>query len=109
MPDLAPPQSEHPMWPGPLPAVSSLGLLLERQLSECRRSGTTFSLLWIRLEGLDAARCRCGDAVAERVLRAAWARLRRRIRATDHAVREEGAAFGVVLTGASQATAAAVL
>lgn len=108
MPPLTLVSHGQPIAPAPLPGISSLAPLVERQLGECRRSGTTLAVLSIRLEGVDTLRQRCGDALAERVLQAAWARLKHCIRASDLAVREEQTDFGVLLPGAGESTAAAV-
>jgi len=108
MPDPVLSSHAHPMPHMPLPGISSLGPFVERQLGECRRSGTTLAVLSIRLEGFEIARRRYGDAVAERVLQAAWARLKHCIRASDLAVREEHTEFGVLLPGVSESVATMV-
>ena len=87
------------------PEEGSLGLVAERQLAVCRRNDTGLALLLIRLDGLGPVQRQCGAAVAERVLQAAWLRLKQRIRGSDLPVREGRAALGVVLPGANEAVA----
>ena len=84
-----------------LPACTSLGAVVDRELPACRRSGSSLVVLSIGLAGLETVVQQHGAAVEEELLQAAWSRLRRHLRAADLAVRVERSEFGAVLLNAA--------
>jgi diguanylate cyclase (GGDEF)-like protein len=97
---------------GPMPAVpphEALGPLVERQLAACRRYGAGLAVLSIALDGLQAIGKRHGRDAEERLVEAAWQRLKSRLRAADMVARMGPDTFGAVLFNVSDpATAQAV-
>jgi len=82
--------------------------LVERQLAACRRYGAGLAVLSISLDGLRTVRERHGATLEERVLDAAWQRLKSRLRASDTVARVGPDSFGAILMNAAVSGAASV-
>lgn len=91
-----------------LPNATRLGPTIDRQLAACRRNGTTLAVLSIALGGVEIVKARHGQATQDRVLDAAWNRLRSLLRTSDLAMHTAADEFEVVLLNAGQAAAAIV-
>lgn len=82
--------------------------VVDRQLSSCRRFGTSMAVLSIGIDGLDDIQQRYGQDVRERLLQLIWARLRSRLRSTDQVALVGEQEFGALVLDISGGAAVAV-
>ena len=82
--------------------------MVDRQLSTCRRFGTSMAVLSIGIDGLDDIEQRYGKEVRERLLQLVWARLRSRLRSTDQVALVGEQEFGAMVLDVTGAAAMAV-
>ncbi|WP_459694636.1 GGDEF domain-containing protein, partial [Achromobacter xylosoxidans] len=76
------------------------GELVLRELAVAQRSGESFAILAIDLDGFKAVNDRHGHAAGDTVLKEAADRMARAIRVSDVAARQGGDEFAVLLLGA---------
>lgn len=91
-----------------LPRGTPFAPLVDRQLAECRRGGTTLAVLSIGFDGLEEVGQRHGHAIESQLQHAMWNRLRSRLRASDLAVCIGAGEFGAILVNAAGMAAAIV-
>ncbi len=86
-----------------VPRVESLGefgLMITRQLTQCRRYGARMSVMWLEAESVDAAPDHVPQAQQADLMIAVGRRLRSRVRGTDAVVQVGESSFAVLLIDA---------
>lgn len=103
-------QAREPLRGAPvaLPKPVDWVAMIDRQLASCRRFGTSMAVLSIGGIDLDDIRQRYGSELCERLLQLIWARLRSRLRSTDHVALIGEHEFGAMVLNVSGATAMGV-
>jgi len=91
-----------------LPHGTPFAPLVDQQLAECRRGGSTLAVLSVSFDGLEEIGQRHGHAIESQLQHAMWNRLRSRLRASDLAVCVGAGEFGAVLVNAAAMAAAIV-
>lgn len=106
--DLTPPRPS-PCLPVPrVESAAAFGLQVSNQVTQCRRYGERFSVLWMEAEALAAEGQVWPPEAREQLMQALSARLRNRVRATDQVMQVGEHGFAVLLLAAGAAEAAIV-
>lgn len=86
-----------------VPRVESLGefgLMITRQLTQCRRYGARMSVMWLEAESVEAAQEEVPQEQRASLMTAVGRRLRSRVRGTDAVVQVGESSFAVLLIDA---------
>lgn len=100
-----PPRQAPALWVPRVDSLAEFGLMISRQLTQCRRYGGHLSVLWLEAEPLAREGQSWPHDAQEGLMMAVGRRLRGRVRGTDLVLQVGETSFAVLLmdAGASEA------
>jgi diguanylate cyclase (GGDEF)-like protein len=108
-PDLPhPPRSEAAQPVARVDSLAEFGLMVSRQLTQCRRYGGRLAVLWLEAQLLAREGQSWEPAAREGLMQALSRRLRSRVRSTDEVLQVGEHSFAVLLLDAGEAEAGIV-
>lgn len=103
-----PPRPAPALWVPRADSLAEFGLMISRQLTQCRRHGGHLSVLWLEAEPLGREGQSWPQELQEALMVSVGRRLRGRVRGTDVVLQVGETSFAVLLLEAGSAEAALV-